>query len=89
MVVSGLPIRNGNTHAREIVKMALSLLDAVGTFRIRHEPKTNLKLRAGVHSGKPLPSKLTKCIEITRCGRISSPRSYSPACIGRYRESKH
>ncbi|XP_071803655.1 atrial natriuretic peptide receptor 1-like [Asterias amurensis] len=51
MVVSGLPIRNGNAHAREIGNMALALLDAVGTFKVRHRPEWNLRLRAGVHSG--------------------------------------
>ena len=51
MVVSGLPIRNGNTHAREVTGMALALLDAVGTFRIRHEPSKSLQLRAGIHTG--------------------------------------
>ena len=54
MVVSGLPIRNGNAHAREIGNMALALLDAVGTFKVRHRPEWNLQLRAGVHSGEYL-----------------------------------
>ena len=58
MVVSGLPIRNGNTHAREVVGMACSLINAVSSFRIRHEPTKNLQLRAGIHSGKFYPSKL-------------------------------
>ncbi|XP_072020467.1 atrial natriuretic peptide receptor 1-like [Amphiura filiformis] len=51
MVVSGLPIRNGNIHAREIIGMACALIDAVGSFIIKHEPNKNLQLRAGVHSG--------------------------------------
>ncbi len=51
MVVSGLPIRNGNTHAREVVGMACALIDTVGSFKIRHEPNKNLRLRAGIHSG--------------------------------------
>ncbi len=51
MVVSGLPIRNGNAHAREIANMALSLLGAVGSFKVRHRPEWKLLLRAGVHSG--------------------------------------
>lgn len=52
MVVSGLPIRNGITHAREIAEMSLSLLEAVKSFKIRHRPDEQLKLRAGIHSGK-------------------------------------
>lgn len=51
MVVSGLPIRNGNLHAREIARMALALLDAVYKFTIRHRPNDQLKLRIGLHSG--------------------------------------
>ncbi|XP_057689271.1 atrial natriuretic peptide receptor 1 [Corythoichthys intestinalis] len=51
MVVSGLPVRNGKLHGREIARMALALLDAVTTFRIRHRPDEQLKLRIGIHSG--------------------------------------
>ncbi|PVD36154.1 hypothetical protein C0Q70_03127 [Pomacea canaliculata] len=51
MVVSGLPERNGDLHAREIARMSLSLLDAVMSFRIRHRPKEQLKLRIGIHTG--------------------------------------
>ena len=51
MVVSGLPVRNGNAHAREIARMSLRLLQAVATFRMRHRPSDQLKLRIGLHSG--------------------------------------
>ena len=51
MVVSGLPVRNGNAHAREIARMSLRLLQAVATFRMRHRPNDQLKLRIGLHSG--------------------------------------
>ncbi|XP_064468524.1 atrial natriuretic peptide receptor 1-like [Ornithodoros turicata] len=51
MVVSGLPVRNGNEHAREIARMTLSLLNAIAGFRIRHQPSNKLRLRIGVHSG--------------------------------------
>ncbi|XP_042307538.1 LOW QUALITY PROTEIN: atrial natriuretic peptide receptor 2 [Sceloporus undulatus] len=51
MVVSGLPVRNGKVHAHEIVRMALALLEAVKTFRIRHRPSEQLRLRVGIHSG--------------------------------------
>uniref|UniRef100_A0A672H1U8 Guanylate cyclase n=1 Tax=Salarias fasciatus TaxID=181472 RepID=A0A672H1U8_SALFA len=51
MVVSGLPVRNGNLHGREIARMALALLHAVRSFRIRHRPQQQLKLRIGIHSG--------------------------------------
>ncbi|XP_056141671.1 atrial natriuretic peptide receptor 1-like [Lampris incognitus] len=51
MVVSGLPVRNGKLHGREIAGMALALLEAVRTFRIRHRPNEQLKLRIGIHSG--------------------------------------
>ena len=51
MVVSGLPIRNGNQHAREIARMALALLEAVHNFKIHHRPNDRLKLRIGLHTG--------------------------------------
>ncbi|XP_062302021.1 atrial natriuretic peptide receptor 1 [Osmerus eperlanus] len=51
MVVSGLPVRNGKQHGREIARMSLSLLEAVKTFRIRHRPNQQLRLRIGIHSG--------------------------------------
>ncbi|KAJ8681913.1 hypothetical protein QAD02_017705 [Eretmocerus hayati] len=51
MVVSGLPMRNGTNHAREIARMSLALRDTVMTFSIRHRPNEQLKLRIGMHSG--------------------------------------
>lgn len=52
MVVSGLPMRNGMNHAREIARMSLQLRDAVITFSIRHRPNEQLMLRIGMHSGE-------------------------------------
>ncbi|XP_033344470.1 atrial natriuretic peptide receptor 1-like isoform X2 [Bombus vosnesenskii] len=51
MVVSGLPVRNGTNHAREIARMSLALRDTVMTFSIRHRPNEQLKLRIGMHTG--------------------------------------
>ncbi|XP_026883147.2 atrial natriuretic peptide receptor 2 [Electrophorus electricus] len=51
MVVSGLPVRNGKLHAREIASMSLALLEQVKTFRIRHRPNDQLRLRIGIHTG--------------------------------------
>ncbi|XP_011301299.1 atrial natriuretic peptide receptor 1 isoform X5 [Fopius arisanus] len=51
MVVSGLPVRNGMNHAREIARMSLALRDTVMTFSIRHRPNEQLKLRIGMHTG--------------------------------------
>ncbi|XP_046402164.1 atrial natriuretic peptide receptor 2-like [Ischnura elegans] len=51
MVVSGLPSRNGDAHAKEIALMALAILDAVSSFNIRHRPDDQLRIRIGVHSG--------------------------------------
>lgn len=52
MVVSGLPVKNGKLHAREIARMSLALLEAVHSFRIRHRPNQQLRLRIGIHSGE-------------------------------------
>ena len=51
MVVSGLPLRNGDNHAGEIASMSLHLLRAIKSFKIRHLPDEVLKLRIGIHSG--------------------------------------
>ncbi|XP_030746058.1 guanylate cyclase 32E [Sitophilus oryzae] len=51
MVVSGLPIRNGNRHAGEIASMALHLLKKIQKFEIKHKPGDVFKLRIGIHSG--------------------------------------
>ncbi|CAC5377897.1 Guanylate cyclase 32E,Guanylate cyclase soluble subunit beta-2,Receptor-type guanylate cyclase gcy-19,Head-specific guanylate cyclase,Retinal guanylyl cyclase 2,Heat-stable enterotoxin receptor,Olfactory guanylyl cyclase GC-D,Atrial natriuretic peptide receptor 2,Receptor-type guanylate cyclase gcy-9,Receptor-type guanylate cyclase Gyc76C,Receptor-type guanylate cyclase gcy-27,Receptor-type guanylate cyclase gcy-18,Receptor-type guanylate cyclase gcy-28,Receptor-type guanylate cyclase daf-11,Speract recept len=51
MVVSGLPIRNGLNHAREIADMSLDLLQFADKFEVRFNPEYTLKLRIGLHSG--------------------------------------
>ncbi|XP_043253857.1 receptor-type guanylate cyclase Gyc76C-like [Colletes gigas] len=51
MVVSGLPIKNGNKHAGEIASMSLDLLNAVKHHTIAHRPQDTLKLRIGIHTG--------------------------------------
>lgn len=55
MVVSGLPVRNGKLHAREIASMSLALLEQVKTFKIRHRPNDQLRLRIGIHTGIVTP----------------------------------
>lgn len=50
MLVSGLPVKN-DEHAAEISRCSLSMLNAVKSFRIKHRPGEQLKLRVGVHSG--------------------------------------
>ena len=52
MVVSGLPIRNGNTHAREIARMSLKLLSSIDSFEVPGMPDYKLQLRIGLHSGQ-------------------------------------
>ncbi|XP_076453492.1 retinal guanylyl cyclase 1-like [Babylonia areolata] len=51
MVVSGLPLRNGNRHAGEVSTMALDLLSQCGHFTIQHMPHVPLRLRIGLHTG--------------------------------------
>uniref|UniRef100_A0A3B5KFI8 guanylate cyclase n=1 Tax=Takifugu rubripes TaxID=31033 RepID=A0A3B5KFI8_TAKRU len=51
MVVSGLPERNGDSHADEIAKMALDLVASVRQVSIPHMPHHRLQLRAGIHTG--------------------------------------
>ena len=51
MVVSGLPVPNGDDHARQISLLALHLLEEIWSFRIPHQPNRTLLLRIGIHSG--------------------------------------
>ena len=51
MVVSGLPIPNGDKHAGEIASVALELLYQCGKFKIRHLYDVPLLLRIGIHTG--------------------------------------
>uniref|UniRef100_A0A8D3E022 Guanylate cyclase n=1 Tax=Scophthalmus maximus TaxID=52904 RepID=A0A8D3E022_SCOMX len=51
MVVSGVPEENGINHAGEIASMALDLVSVCHNFKIPHKPNTQLKIRAGIHSG--------------------------------------
>jgi len=47
LLVSGVPVRNGNRHVAEIANVSLDLLSAVTHFRIRHRPYQQLQLRIG------------------------------------------
>ncbi|XP_696628.5 guanylyl cyclase C isoform X1 [Danio rerio] len=51
MVVSGLPRRNGNRHAKDICLMALDILAFMGTIQLSHLPGIPVWIRIGVHSG--------------------------------------
>ncbi|KAL5019557.1 hypothetical protein ScPMuIL_002449 [Solemya velum] len=51
MVVSGLPKRNEQEHARQIARMSLSILSNVRLFKIRHRPDDHLQARIGLHTG--------------------------------------
>ncbi|XP_074039726.1 guanylyl cyclase at 32E [Leptinotarsa decemlineata] len=51
MVVSGLPLRNGDRHAGEVASMALHLLTKIKKFQIKHRQGEVLQLRIGIHSG--------------------------------------
>ncbi|NP_999705.1 speract receptor precursor [Strongylocentrotus purpuratus] len=51
MLVSGLPLRNGDRHAGQIASTAHHLLESVKGFIVPHKPEVFLKLRIGIHSG--------------------------------------
>ena len=51
MIVSGLPIRNGQRHAAELADVALKFLTTVVTYSIPHLPESPLMIRIGMHSG--------------------------------------
>ena len=51
MVVSGVPARNGDAHAKEVALMSIDLVKACASFIIPHFPEEPLKIRVGIHSG--------------------------------------
>ncbi|KAL2098238.1 hypothetical protein ACEWY4_007445 [Coilia grayii] len=51
MVVSGLPIRNGDDHAKEIARMSLAIVKGMTQYHSIHVPGQQLKVRIGLHSG--------------------------------------
>ncbi|XP_059618023.1 guanylate cyclase 32E-like [Phlebotomus argentipes] len=52
MVVSGLPIRNGDRHAGEIASLALHLLNKISKLEVRHRAGELIQIRIGIHSGQ-------------------------------------
>ena len=53
MVSSGLPVRNGNKHVREIALMALDILQGIGKFEVPNRPEQTVQVRIGINSGTP------------------------------------
>ncbi|CAB3411097.1 unnamed protein product [Caenorhabditis bovis] len=51
LCVSGLPIRNGFAHIKQIVEMSLAFMNYVSTFKIAHLPREKVELRIGLNSG--------------------------------------
>jgi hypothetical protein len=45
MVVSGLPIRNGDLHAGEIATIALDVISSMVGFKIKHMEGKTLQLK--------------------------------------------
>uniref|UniRef100_A0AC35EVN2 Guanylate cyclase n=1 Tax=Panagrolaimus sp. PS1159 TaxID=55785 RepID=A0AC35EVN2_9BILA len=51
LVCSGLPLRNGNNHAKDIADMSIGFLKAIKIFRVPHLPKEKVNIRIGIHTG--------------------------------------
>ncbi|XP_014672886.1 PREDICTED: retinal guanylyl cyclase 2-like, partial [Priapulus caudatus] len=51
MVVSGIPVPNGDRHVGEIATMSLDILSQCGTFKIWHRQNQPLLIRIGIHTG--------------------------------------
>ena len=52
MMTSGVPERNGNTHAGEIATVCLDMMSRINDFKILDKPGHTLQLRIGIHTGK-------------------------------------
>jgi hypothetical protein len=81
MVVSGLPVRNGTAHAREIARMSLALLSAVRGFTIRHRPSDQLKLRIGMHTGRLLTEECVASMFGVRMARDTRRWTWRCSCV--------
>lgn len=53
LIASGVPVKNGNEHAKNIARMALDMRSAMKSFRPRHQIAANdkLQIRIGINSG--------------------------------------
>ncbi|VDO29351.1 unnamed protein product, partial [Haemonchus placei] len=51
LCVSGLPVRNGSVHIKEIAELSLSFMEFVDEFRIAALPRERVQLRIGFNSG--------------------------------------
>ncbi|KAK2144110.1 hypothetical protein LSH36_785g03085 [Paralvinella palmiformis] len=51
VLVSGLPLRNGDRHIVEVVNCALDLISTILTFKVPHKPSHKLPLRIGINTG--------------------------------------
>ncbi|PFX21258.1 Guanylate cyclase 32E [Stylophora pistillata] len=72
LVVSGLPVRNGNRHAGEIVDMAFDILSLMTHFKIRHRPRMELQLRIGLHSvNHVIRSQSLLCVIVVNCSCVA------------------
>ncbi|KAI1700201.1 adenylate and guanylate cyclase catalytic domain-containing protein [Ditylenchus destructor] len=49
--VSGLPLRNGNEHVREIADMSFAFLRSIKAFKVAHLPHYHINIRIGIHTG--------------------------------------
>ncbi|KAH7718412.1 Protein GCY-7 a, partial [Aphelenchoides avenae] len=49
--VSGLPIRNGNDHVRDIAEMSFGFLRVLKQFKVPHLPDHQINIRIGIHTG--------------------------------------
>ncbi|VDO62047.1 unnamed protein product [Haemonchus placei] len=51
LCVSGLPVRNGSAHIKEIAELSLSFMKFVDEFKLAALPKEKVQLRIGFNSG--------------------------------------
>ncbi|XGW27158.1 hypothetical protein V3C99_007616 [Haemonchus contortus] len=51
LCVSGLPVRNGSAHIKEIAELSLSFMKFVDEFRVVALPRERVQLRIGLNSG--------------------------------------
>lgn len=71
MAVSGLPVANGIEHSRQVALMSLELVEAIRDFTVPHMRTEQLKLRVGLHSGRPTSMITLTCTFLVTMSTVS------------------
>ena len=89
LAVSGVPLRNGHEHSKQMARVALGFMAEIDSFTVPHIPTQKPLMRVGLHTGS-LTSSMDEPPKCPQCrpgdggrGRSSHPPLLS---VRRHRE---